>query len=112
MKKISYDGIGAVVATFNVESSVETGTVVKLSAGSTVAEPEAGDSFIGVVFDCDSPLAAVQLRGFVTLTCTGVLGLGQVSLLADGNGGVQEGSGGVSCIVVDNSVTGYVTLCL
>ncbi len=112
MKNISYDGIGAVVATFNVESSVAAGTVVKVSDSCTVASCGEGELFAGVVFDCETPLAAIQLEGFVTVTCTGVIDLGYVSLVGDGDGGVKVASGGVTCLVVDNSDSGFVTICL
>lgn len=113
MKKISYDGIGAVVATFEVESSVASGTVVKMAQSCTVTSCEQGEVFTGVVFDCETPLAAIQVEGFVTLGCTGVIGLGYVSLVADGNGGVMAGGDdGLRCLVVDNEESGYVTLCL
>lgn len=112
MKKISYDGIGAMVATFNVESSVATGSVVKLSDCCTVATCDEGDVFAGVVFDCEAPLAAIQMEGFVTVTCTAVVDLGYVNLVADGDGGVKLGAGGKSYLVVDNSDSGFVTICL
>lgn len=112
MKKISYDGIGAVVGTFQVEESVKAGSVVKMSQSCTVAPCEAGDEFIGVVFDCESPLAAIQVEGFVTVACTGAVALGYVTLVGDGAGGVQVSDEGVRCLVVDNEETGFVTFCL
>ncbi len=111
MKSISFEGIGAVVATFGVAESVPMGQVVKLSEGKTVEPCEAGDKFIGVVFDCDSPLASVQVGGFTTLPCTGAVELGHTTLVADGNGGVKAGAG-ASYLVVDYSEDGTVTLCL
>lgn len=114
MKKVSYDGIGAMVATFNVSESVLAGTVVKMEECCSVAPCGAGETFVGVVFDCESPLAAIQLEGFVTLSCEGVIGLGYVTLVGDGNGGVRaSGDGeGHTCLVVDNEDSGFVTVCL
>lgn len=111
MKSISFEGIGAVVATFGVEESVPMGQVVKLSEGKTVGPCEAGDKFVGVVFDCDTPLASVQVKGFTTLACTGAVDLGYSTLVADGSGGVKAGAG-ESYLVVENQDTGYITLCL
>lgn len=111
MKKISYDGIGAVVATFHSDG-VSTGEVVKISEGSTVSPCEAGEGFCGVVFDCDESLASVQLKGVVYLPVTGTVDLGYQSLVADGNGGVSAGEGGISCLVVDCSDDGYASVCL
>lgn len=114
MKKISYDGIGAVVATFNVEDSVATGTVVKMAESCTVMSCEEGDPFMGVVFDCDAPLASIQVEGFVTVTCTGTdIPLGYCTLVCDGDGGVALGEDeGTLCMVVDNEDNGFVTLLL
>ncbi|MFI3250337.1 MAG: hypothetical protein R3Y07_05185 [Eubacteriales bacterium] len=112
MKKISYDGIGAVVATFNCAEDVKLGEVVKVSEGSTVASCEAGDGFAGVVFDCEEPVASVQVKGFVTVATTETIALGYQTLGADGKGGVKVVESGNSYLVVDNSVSGSLTVCL
>lgn len=111
MKSIAFEGIGAVVATFAVENSVAMGNVVKLSGGKTVEDCVAGDKFVGMVFDCDAPLASVQVKGFTTVGCTGAVELGYTTLVADGKGGVQAGEGN-TYLVVENQDTGFVTLYL
>lgn len=88
-KNLSYDGIGAVVASFFVEESVAVGAVVAMAEECSVAIAKQGVGFIGVVFDCDCPLASVQVGGFVTVKSEESLPIGAVSLCGDGLGGVQ-----------------------
>ncbi len=101
MSKISFDGIGQEVATFEAASGVTAGHVVKLADNGKVSKCDAGDSFCGVALNVRGGYAGVQLRGFVTLSCAGDETVGYVSLVADGSGGVKKAtSGGVSTLVV------------
>lgn len=101
MSKISFDGIGQEVATFEAASGVAAGHVVKMADNGKVGKCDAGDSFCGVALNVRGGCAGVQLRGFVTLSCAGTETVGYVNLVADGSGGVKEAtSGGVSTLVV------------
>lgn len=111
MSKFSFEDIGAVVATFGAEEGVTGGQVVKVSANGTVAPCAAGDAFCGVALEPRKGGAAVQVKGFVTVSCTGGLALGWATLAADGNGGVKTADTGVTALVVSAADTGAV-LCL
>ena len=102
MSKFSFEDIGAVVATFAAGEDVVGGKVVKLTANGTVGLCSAGDAFCGVAMQPRKGGAAVQVKGFVTVSCTGSLTPGWAVLEADGNGGVQTASDGdgVSALVV------------
>ena len=101
MSKISFDGIGQELVTFEAASGVTAGHVVKLTDNGKVAKCDAGDAFCGAALNVRGGYAGVQLRGFVTLNCAGDETVGYVSLVADGSGGVKKASrGGVSTLVV------------
>ncbi len=89
MSKISFDGIGAVVATFAAGEGVKGGQVVKVSGNGAVAPCSAGDRFCGVALEPRAGAAGVQVAGFVEVTYTGSLNVGRVWLAADGQGGVK-----------------------
>ena len=101
MSKISFEDIGAVTATFAADEGVEGGQVVKVTGNGTVGPCAAGDAFCGVALEPRKGAAAVQVKGFVTVSCTGDLALGWTTLAADGQGGVKAAaSGGVTVLVV------------
>ena len=77
--KYSFNGIGAVTATFGTATGadLEPGTPVKMSSGGTVAACSSGDDFIGAVLACSG---TAPTPGYVKLT-------------ADANGGVCSGEG-------------------
>ena len=83
MSDFSFEDIGAVVATFQVSGEVKGGQVVKVSASRTVAPCTAGDKFCGVALEPRAGGAAVQVKGFVTVSCTGTLTPGWAVLAAD-----------------------------
>ena len=98
---VAFDGIHEVVATFNAASTVKPDQVVKISANGTVAGCSAGDGFCGLALSVRDNAAAVQIGGFMTVSCaSGCPSLGRVTLAADGNGGVKTASTGTSALVV------------
>ena len=119
MSDFSFEDIGAVVATFQVSGEVKGGQVVKVSASRTVAPCTAGDKFCGVALEPRAGGAAVQVKGFVTVTCTGTLTPGWALLAADGKGGVQATAAGADDeppvgveVLVVSADTGSAVLCL
>ena len=94
--KYSFNGIGAVTATFGTATGadLEPGTPVKMSSGGTVAACSSGDDFIGAVLGCRGGCACVQIAGCIELACSGTAPApGYVKLAADANGGVCSGEG-------------------
>ena len=86
MSKVSFEDIGAVIATFAAQDGVKPGQMVKITANGEVGACSANDAFAGQA---------------LTLPITGSVALGRVSLAADGTGGVQTAStGGVPALVV------------
>lgn len=112
MSKISFEDIGAVTATFAADEGVEGGQVVKVTGNGTVGPCAAGEAFCGVALEPRKGAAAVQVKGFVTVSCTGDLALGWTALAADGQGGVKAAaSGGVTVLVV-SAGSGSAVVCL
>ena len=112
MSNYSFEDIGAVMATFAVGEGVEGGQVVKMTANGTVGACSEGDAFCGVALEPRKGAAAVQVKGFVTVSCTGSRTLGWTALAADGKGGVKAAaSGGVTALVVSVG-TGSAVVCL
>ena len=100
MSKVSFEDIGAVIATF-AQDGVKPGQVVKITANGEVGACSANDAFAGQAQSVRGGFAGVQVKGFLTLPITGSVALGRVSLAADGTGGVQTAStGGVPALVV------------
>ncbi len=114
MNKFSFEGIGAVAATFGAESGVKGGRVVKLTGANTVGPCADGDKFCGLAMEPRRGGAAVQVKGFCTVPCTGSLVPGWAQLVADGQGGVRAAAGaesGVSALVV-SAGTDSTVICL
>ena len=106
MSKISFDGIGQELVTFEAASGVTAGHVVKMADNGKVSKCSEGDDFCGVALNVRNGYAGVQLRGFVTLKCAGSETVGYNSLVADGSGGVKKAtSGGVNVLVVSVDAT-------
>lgn len=102
MSKISFEGIGEMVATFACAEDVAAGQVVKITADGTVGTCAAGDKICGVALSAEDGYAAVQLGGLVKVATTGgSITAGWCKLSADGSGGMQQdGSAGTEYLVV------------
>ena len=88
MSKISFDGIGEVVATFTCGADVKAGQVVKASGNGAV--DKCGDGV--ALTPGDEGFATVQVGGLVQVAAAEGLTEGWNPLLADGNGGVKKDS--------------------
>lgn len=111
MNNFSFDGIGTVVATFSVDEGVKGGQVVKVTGNGQVGPCSDSDKFCGVALEPWAGIAGVQMKGFVTVTGTG-LAVGAATLAADGNGGVKSAADGVSATVVSVNEDGSAVICL
>lgn len=100
MKKISFDGIGQVIATFEA-GDVKGGQVVKITGNGQAGACAAGDSFCGVALEGRGGFAGVQVKGFAEVAAAEAVDLGWVKLEADGAGGVQPSESGREYLVVD-----------
>lgn len=69
--KVSFEGVGEQILSFNKSSGVIKGSLVKLSANGTVAVCAAGSKFAGVCINADDSFADVKTAGYVELGYTG-----------------------------------------
>ena len=99
--KLSYEGIGAWCATFEVDpETVAEGQVVKIGASNTAAACSAADKFCGVVRSLRAGVCAVQLGGLAEVKFSGTApAAGWATLTADGKGGVCTAESGQTCLV-------------
>lgn len=112
--KVSFEGIGEVIATFYAKEGVEAGQVVKPDGDSTVGPCAAGEKFCGVAESVKTGCAAVRVGGFMEVACadSGVTA-GWATLTADGNGGVKaaaDGEVGVDCLVAAVDADGTIVV--
>ena len=112
MSKISFEDIGAVVATCQTAATVQGGQMVKMEGNGIVTACNAGDAFCGVAMEPRNGLAGVQFKGFMTVSCTGTLNVGWATLAADGAGGVKSAASGVSAQVICVNTDGTAVICL
>lgn len=69
--KVSFEGVGEQVLSFNKASGVTKGALVKMSANSTVKACDAGDRFMGVCIASGDAFAEVKTAGYVELGYSG-----------------------------------------
>jgi hypothetical protein len=109
--KVSFEGIGEVVATFYAGEGVKAGQVVKIGGDSSVAPCAAGECFCGVATSVKAGCAGVQVEGFAAVSCgDSSVTVGKVALAADGNGGVKKTAGGQEYWVVADDGAGTITI--
>ena len=111
--KISFEGIGEVVATFACGQGVAAGQVVKVTEDGTVGVCTAGNKICGVALSAEDGYAAVQLGGLVKVPASGgSITAGWCKLSADGSGGMKlDTSAGTEYLVVRVETDGAV-ICL
>ena len=100
--KVSLNGYGESVTTFEAEDSVKVGYPVKMTDNGKVGLCKAKEAFCGIALNVRNGFAAVQLQGYYSgLTYTGsgmkvgILKLGAVSEK------VEVSETGKECLVVD-----------
>ena len=91
MKKVSFDEVGAVTATFLTGGMVRVGDVVEMAGDDSVSLCNSGLRFCGQALSAAGDgYAAVQLRGAVTVKYSGAkMTAGWQELTGDGYGGVR-----------------------
>ena len=106
---ISFIGYKENVITFECESTVAAGKLVKMSASGKVANAAANDSFIGVALSVSEGYAAVQLDGYVEQPKSGTVNVGYNKLVA-ASSGVTAAESGIDRLVVysDSSKVGFI----
>ena len=105
--KVSLNGFGEQVATFEAESTVTVGSVVKVTSNGTVGICAEKEPFCGVVLSVRNGFAAVQLGGYagnVPYTGTG-MAVGYKTIAAAADGKVQVDAAGRNLLVTDVDAT-------
>ena len=98
--KVSFEGVGEQVLSFNKASGVTKGALVKMSANSTVKACDAGDRFMGVCIASGDAFAEVKTAGYVELGYSGTAPtVGYATLAADAAAGKVKAvtTGGAPC---------------
>ena len=100
--KVSFEGIGEMVATFAVDGTVEPGDMVKLSEDGKVSACGGDDAFVGIAVTVREGFAGVQFAGMTQVSCDEELICGWKKLVANGKGGVKvaAATGGREYLVV------------
>ena len=73
--KVSFEGVGEQVLSFEKASGTEKGVFVKVSANNTVAACAAADNFAGYCIDTADGFAVVKTHGYIDATV--IIGLKQ-----------------------------------
>lgn len=106
MKELSFEEIGSVVVTMRAESGVERGHAVGMAGKERVSVQALNGQVCGVVLDLtEDGMASVQVKGFVTMSYSGSVTPGWVSLVANGSGGIQKAGAGVTgheCLLISS----------
>lgn len=112
--KVSFEGIGEQVISFEAASGTKKNEFVKLSANSKVANCSADDLFAGYCINTDGGFADVMTHGYIEVGYTGETApaVGFAALSAAGSGKVQADSDGREYLVIKvdstNAVVGFI----
>lgn len=79
---IGFNGFCENTVTFEADSTVAKGSLVKLIDDNTVAACEAGDKVCGICVNVREGYAAVQLYGYAEIPVEGVVSVGYQTLSA------------------------------
>lgn len=103
---ISYQDIAQVCASFQAGTGLSEGKLCKVTENGTVGSCTKGDAFHGVAMNVHNGMAAVTLRGFVTVKYTGTAPtVGECGFTAASAHEVELADGGRSCLVVNVDTT-------
>ena len=93
--KVSFEGVGEQVLSFEKANGTDKGLFVKVSANNTVAACAAGENFVGYCIDTAGGFAVVKIHGYIEVGYTGTAPtVGFVKLAADANGKVKKADTG------------------
>jgi len=105
--KISLNGCGENVATFEADISVTAGMPVKMTGNGIVGACAAKEQFCGLAVSVRGGFAAVQLGGYAQVPYSGAAApaVGYQTLNGAGDGRVQVEATGRSILVTDVDTT-------
>lgn len=107
--EISFTGYQENVLTFECDSAVAAGDLVKMSDSGKVAKAAANDAFIGKCLSVNGGFAAVQLNGYMEAQKSGTVNVGYNKLAAAASG-VKTADSGVERLVIysDDTTVGFI----
>lgn len=91
--KVSFNGYGEQVATFEAGSNVMVGGPVAITGNGIVSGSVAGGDVCGICVSLENGYAAVQLRGYMRAEYTGTVTVGKVNLTGVVGGKVKVAAG-------------------
>lgn len=108
--KVSFEGIGEQVLSFQAASGTKKNEFVKVSASNTVAKCSADDVFAGYCINTEAGFADVMTHGYIEVGYVGETApsLGFDTLTAAGSGKVQADEDGREYLVLKVDTTGAV----
>ena len=102
--KVSFEGIGQKVATFEVETKLEVGKVVSMAENGIVRLAKENEKFVGVVVESAGKIASVQFAGFAKLKFSGEVpqaALGWAQVCTNADGGVKLNADGRPVLLLE-----------
>lgn len=99
---IGFNGFYENTVTFEADSTVQKGCLVKLTDDNTVGVCENGDKVVGVCVNVREGYAAVKLAGYAELPVEGAVNVGFVKLSAASGTALKEDTNGRECLVVSS----------
>ena len=112
--KVSFEGIGEQVISFEAASGTQKNEFVKISANNKVANCSADDVFAGYCINTEAGFADVKTHGYIEVPYTGTTAptVGFATLTAAGSGKVQADEDGREYLVIKvdstNAVVGFI----
>lgn len=99
--KVSFEGVGEQMLSFEKASGTAKNVFVKVSANNTVAACSAGDVFAGYCINTDDSFAVVKTHGYIEVGYTGTApAVGYAKLAADACGKVKKSDTGREYLVI------------
>ena len=97
---IGFNGFYDNTVTFEADSTVEKGSLLKLIDDNTVSVCEAGDKVAGVCVNVREGYAAVKLYGYAEIPCEGAVNVGFQKLSASNATSLKTDENGREYLVV------------
>ncbi len=91
--KISMNGLGEQVATFEAGTNVAVGAPVAITANGIVSAAANSGDFCGVCTRLENGFATVQMKGYIRVAYTGTVAVGRATLNGSTGGKVKPSTG-------------------
>ena len=109
--KTDYKGFRENSTTFECDSAVKKGSLVKMVGNGEVGVCDDGDNFIGIVLNVSEDICCVQLAGYIEVANTGNVSVGYQKLSATTSTSVKDNkTNGREYLILksENSILGFI----